>query len=457
MNRIAGRAGVTLLIAILLLAGLAFFVGEYFACASDWVIFPGSPHVYNGSNIGCGIVTDREGVLLVNMNGDRIYAPNEAVRKATVHWVGDRYGSVDAPALSTYSSELAGFNLVNGVYSYGQTGGVAELTLSARVQTAALEALGDYKGTVGVYNYKTGQLICAVSTPSYDPDNIPNLEGDITGVYEGMYLNRFTQSVYIPGSIFKIVTLAAALDTIPDIREQTFVCRGSYQMGKDEITCEGAHWEQDLKQAFCNSCNCAFAQISEQLGKDVLTRYVEQFGIIESLSFDGITTSPGNFDLKDASNVSTAWASIGQYTDQINPCRFMTFLGAVANGGIGAEPYLVEEITSGAITGYDAETQLSERIMSSATAEVLQEYLLNNVQTKYGAENFPGLTVCAKTGTGEVGGDKKPNAMLAGFVADEEYPLAFIVAVEDAGYGKTVCVPILSKVLAACKTVMDAE
>lgn len=456
MNRIAGRAGITVLIAILLLAGLAFFVGEYLACASDWVIFPGSPHVYNGSNIGCGIVTDRDGVLLLNMNGDRVYAPNEDLRKATVHWVGDRYGSVDAPALSAYSSELAGFNILNGVYTYGQTGGVAELTLSARAQTAALEALGDYKGTVGVYNYKTGELICAVSTPTYDPDNIPDLEGDLTGAYEGVYLNRFTQSVYIPGSIFKIVTLAAALDTIPDIQEQTFVCRGSYPIGDKKITCEGAHWEQDLKQAFCNSCNCVFAQISEQLGKDVLTRYVDQFGITQSLSFDGITTSAGNFDLKDASSESVAWASIGQYTDQINPCRFMTFLGAIANGGSGAQPYLVKEISSGGITGYEGETETGSRIMSSNTAEILQEYLLNNVQTKYGPENFPGLTVCAKTGTGEVGGDKKPNAMLAGFVSDEKYPLSFIVAVEDAGYGKTVCVPILSKVLAACKAVIDA-
>ena len=70
---------------------------------------------------------------------------------------------------------------------------------------------------------------------------------------------------------------------------------------------------------------------------------------------------------------------------------------------------------------------------------------------KYGAENFPGLTVGAKTGTGEVGGDKKPNAMLAGIVEDAEYPLAFIVCVENAGYGRTVCVPIASKVLEAVR------
>ena len=71
--------------------------------------------------------------------------------------------------------------------------------------------------------------------------------------------------------------------------------------------------------------------------------------------------------------------------------------------------------------------------------------------TDNGDENFAGLTVCAKSGTAEVGGNKKPNAMFTGFVTDEEYPLAFIVAVEEGGFGKTVCVPILEKVLTACK------
>jgi peptidoglycan glycosyltransferase len=77
------------------------------------------------------------------------------------------------------------------------------------------------------------------------------------------------------------------------------------------------------------------------------------------------------------------------------------------------------------------------------------------VQVTYGAGNFPGLTVCAKSGTSELGGGKTPNAMFSGFVADEEYPLAFIVVVENGGYGSAACVPILSKVLAECRTVLD--
>jgi len=109
----------------------------------------------------------------------------------------------------------------------------------------------------------------------------------------------------------------------------------------------------------------------------------------------------------------------------------------------------------GSSTTYRARTKNNDRIMSESTAELLREYLMFNVEDKYGAENFKGMTVGAKTGTGEVGGGKKPNAVLAGFVEDEQTPLAFIVIVEDGGYGADVCIPIISKVLTVCKDVMN--
>ena len=446
MNRIASRAIALFLIVALLAGGFVFFLVEYFVNGSDWVLFPGSPHVYNGGNIGCGVVTDRTGALLLNLNDGRSYSNLLALRQSTVHWVGDRYGSISAPALTHYAAQMAGFDPINGVYNYGQSGGVAELTLDAKAQIAALEALGDYKGTVAVYNYKTGQLLCAVTTPSYDPDNVPEFT-DEDEQYKGLYVNRFTQSSYIPGSIFKIVTLAAALETDPKIVDQTFVCTGEYEIGNEEITCEDPHWEQTLKQAFCNSCNGAFAQIALQLGAETLIGFVEKFGVTASVAFDGITTAKGNFQILNSADLNLAWASIGQHLDLVNPCAFLTFMGAVANDGKVTSPYLVEEISVNGNRTYDAKTQSGKRIMSKETAAVLQEYLQNNVTTKYGAENFPGLTVGAKTGTGEVGGEKKPNAMLAGFVDNEDTPLAFVVCVEDAGYGKTVCIPIVSKVL----------
>lgn len=455
MNRIAGRTGIAILLALLLVAGLAFFVAEFVFEADEWVISEGSPHVYDAGNIGTGTVVDREGTLLLDMNDGKTYANSEMLRKATIHWLGDRDGYISAPALTTYSAQIAGYDLLGGLYTYGDSSGIATLTLSASVQKTALEALENKKGTVAVYNYKTGELLCAVTSPTYDPDNVPDIEGDTTGQYDGAYLNRFTQSVYIPGSIFKIVTLAAALESIDGIETQSFTCNGSYTIGADEITCESSHGKQTLQQAFRNSCNCAFAQIALQVGAEEMERYVKLFGVTGSVTFDGITTAEGNYEAVGAADANVAWSGIGQYNDQVNPCAFLNFLGVIAGDGKGVSPYLVSHIQVGDSMTYTARTETGNRVISTATAEKLEEYMRLNVTEKYGPANFGKLKVCAKTGTGEVGGEKRPNAMLAGFTQDADYPLAFIVFVEDGGYGVEVCVPIAAKVLDACKAVMD--
>lgn len=450
MNRVANRAGITVLIALLLIAGLGFFVAEFVMDAEQWVIFSGSPHIYSGGNLGCGTVEDRNGTLLLDLEEGRTYADSEALRKATVHWLGDRYGSISAPALASHAADMAGYDLVNGVYTYADAGGKAILTLSADAQLAALEAMGDKKGTVAVYNYETGEILCAVTTPNYDPDNVPDTQNDPQGIYEGIYVNRFTQSTYTPGSIFKIVTMAAALEENLDLQNATFWCDGSYEMAGGEITCEHAHGDQTMKDAFRNSCNCAFAYLASELGAEKMEAYVSGFGLNDPVTFDGTETVKGNYEVSGQSEVDIGWSGVGQHNDQINPCAFLTFTGAIANGGRAAKPYLVEEVRVGSSRTYRARTQQGTSVVSAQTAEILTEYMRSNVQNKYGDEYFPGLQVCAKTGTAEVGGDKKSNAMLAGFVMDRECPLAFIVCVEDGGYGAQVCMPIASKVLPAC-------
>src|SRR5699024_227889 len=120
---------------------------------------------------------------------------------------------------------------------------------SAEAQIAAQEALDGRKGVVAVYNYKTGEILCAVSSPNYDPDDVPDLENDDSGRYDGVYVNRFTQSTYTPGSIFKLATTAAALEEIPDIQTRTFLCEGSYWVEGDEVICTGTHGEVNLRQA----------------------------------------------------------------------------------------------------------------------------------------------------------------------------------------------------------------
>lgn len=455
MYRIATRAIALWCLIALLLGGLGLFGYEYFTKADEWVMSTGNPHIYDETGVAFGVLLDRGGRLLLDMSDGGTYSPLDTLRMSTLHWVGDRQGNIRAPILTQYKKELAGFSLVDGIYSYGGVGGQMSLTLSAELQVTALEALGSYAGTVAVYNYQTGEILCAVTTPTFDPDNLPDITGDTTGAYEGVYWNRFTQSAYIPGSIFKVVTTAAALEEIPDIMEQTFTCTGKMEFGIDYVSCERAHGKLNLSQAMTRSCNCAYAQIALQLGAEKLQEYVDQYAVTKRLSFDGITTAAGNFSVLGQADVQIAWSAIGQHMDQINPCRFLTFVGAVANGGMMLQPHLVRSITCGSTVTYSAPEATGDQIMSPEAAAALQNLMRNNVLNNYGADNFPGLTVCAKSGTGEVGGSKKPNAMFIGFVADEAYPIAFIVAVEDAGYGKTVCVPILSKVLAACKEVLD--
>ena len=442
---------------LLLLGGLLLFLWEYVTQAESWVSFSGSPHLYNSSNIGCGTITDRSGNVLLDISQGRTYSDDAATRKSTLHWLGDRKGFISASTVSAYAASMVGYDLVSGVYNASDEGGNARLTLSAKVQNTALEAMGNRKGTVGVYNYKTGEILCAVTTPTYDPDNVPDIANDTTGAYGGVYLNRFLQSAYVPGSIFKIVTLSAALDCVPGIEDMTFTCRGKIAYGTEAVTCEKAHGTQSLKQAFANSCNCAFAQIAEKVGRNNMVNYVKQFGVTQKLSFDGSTTAAGNYDISNTGAVSFAWSCIGQHSDLVNPARYMTFMGAVAGRGVAAEPYLMEIVTNGGDVTYEAKTRKTGRIMPESVADTVASYMRNNVQTVYGDGNFSGLPVCAKSGTSQLGGDQKSNAMFAGFVDSEQYPLAFIVVVENGGYGSHTCVPVISKVLAACKTVMDGS
>ena len=455
MNKIARRSAISAVLAMILLVGFSLFVVRFFTESDQWVVTPGSPHVYNErGEVECGVVVDADGNILLDMREGWVYTDNETLRKASLHWLGDREGNILAPALDAHVFDMTGYDTFNGMYAYGDAASVAELTLAAPVQMAAYDAMDGRKGTVAVYNYKTGQLLCSVSTPSFDPDNLPDLEEDDRGNYEGIYFNRFTSAKYTPGSIFKVVTLAAALETIPDITEQTFTCKKSLEFGIDKVTCERTHGQQDLQTAFRNSCNCAFAQIALQVGPEAMEKYVKIFGITDEITFDGIVTAEGSYEAVGAADVNVAWSGIGQYNDLINPCSFLTFIGAIANGGVPTMPYLVESVSVGDQVTYQAQPVSAEPILSDRTVQLLGEYMRSNVTDGYGAQKFGELTVCAKTGTAQVG-TQHPNAMLVGYVMDEEYPLAFIVCAEDSGYGGEVCIPIAAQVLDACKAYMD--
>ena len=454
MKKVSGRALFPLILAIVLLAGTALLCVRYFAQADEWVTFSGSPHVYTGVNLDGGVVTDRDGTLLLDSTDGRTYSDDAATRTATMHLLGDRYGYIQAPLLGSFADDMIGFDKINGLYGAEGTEANAALTLSAAAQTAAYQALGNYHGTVGVYNYKTGEILCAVTSPSYDPDNMPDVDADTSGAYDGVYVNRFFQAAYTPGSIFKIVTLAAAIETVPDWESLTFTCEGKTIIGGQEIICEGVHGTITLKQALAHSCNVAFGELAGEVGTKALMEYAEKLGLSESFECDGIPVKAGTVDLKDADAGDLAWAGIGQYTDQVNALTFMRAMGRIAGGGTGAEPYLMAKITRGEKTVYEAKTEMSSRALKAETAAKMTEYLRNNVATMYGDWQFGGLNVCAKSGTAEHEGETA-DAMFAGFCVDENCPLAFVVFVENGGSGSAVAAPIAAKVLQVCAAAIN--
>ena len=457
MKRISHRMVFLIVLVAALLLGILAFTVHYFFRSDDWVVFSGSPHVYTGNNLSSGRVTDRSGTLLLDSTDGRSYSEDAALRSATMHLLGDRFGYISSPVLNEYADELVGFSKVNGLYSLTDASNTAVLTISAQVQKTAQAALAGRKGTIGVYNYKTGEILCAVTAPTYDPDNMPDVENDATGAYDGVYLNRFFQTSYVPGSIFKLVTSIAALENIPDITQRTFTCSGTWEIGGDTIICNGVHGTLTFQEALAHSCNVAFGQLAVELGPETMTAYAEQLGVTESLEFDGVTTAAGSFDLEGAADSEIAWSGIGQYTDLVNPCQYMVLMGAIANGGQAAIPHLMARVEGGLTNRYTARTADTETLMDAAAASQLADMMRYNVVNMYGAGQFPDLKVCAKSGTAELGPGTTPNATFAGFIQDENYPLAFIVIVENGGSGSATCAPIAGQVLNACVAAMQNE
>ena len=451
MNRLSRRAWLTMCLVLVLLCGLGLITVRYAIYAPDWAAYRSIATAKGSasSTLSTYTVTDRNGNVVLTENSGRSYHSDKSVRSSMIHILGDKYRWIDRVIFREYGDELSGFDRVSGTYHKDGEQGNMKLTVSARVQKAAQDALGGRKGVVGVYNYKTGEIICMVSSPNYDPENVPQIDVNAEE-FEGVYVNRFVSSTYIPGSTFKLVTAVAALEQIEDVRERSFHCSGSVVVNGDTIVCNSTHGDISFRGAIALSCNVVFAELADEMGADTLAEYAQKMGITDSYSFDGYTTRRGSIDLNEAGQQSFAWAAIGQHNDLINPCQYMVMMGSIANGGIAAKPYLVKEVTFGGSVEYEAKTKLTTRLIKEDTADDLAELMHFAVTNTYGEWNFSGLYAGAKSGTAQQGEGQASDALLTGFVQDDRYPLAFVVIVEGGGYGSTTCAPIVRQVLDAC-------
>lgn len=449
MRKIERRAIVCAVLAMILAAGMVLFVGKYLLRGGSWASAAFNRHLYNSAGVlSTGQVADRDGDILSYMkdDGTRTYYDSETVRRATLHAVGDLQGRIGTGALNAFAHKLTGYDLLNGAFG-ADRGKTLYLTLDARYNYEAYQALNGHAGTVAVYNYKTGEILCMVSAPSYDPLHVPE-DIETNDRYKGAYLNRFLSSTFPPGSVFKTVTLSAALENIPDLRDRTWTCEGSVDLDGETIICSGTHGDQSIGDAFANSCNVVFSQLAAELGPDILSACVEKAGLTDSYSVDGLPTARSTFQWDGLSAGDLGWAGVGQGQDLVNPCALMVYMGAIANGGRAAEPYLIGRTESAlGLPSLPRVPRKTGRLVSASTAEDLTEFLAENVEKTYGHDRFPNMDLCAKSGTAEVGADQAPHAWFAGFLRNEEAPYAFVVLVENGGGGNRVAGAVAGRVL----------
>ena len=443
---------------------LAFVVGLVFMTVSlvqngdTWVMKRFNHHVYsNGELIGAGTIYDKDGdVLAETKDGDRVYSDSATTRKSTLHVVGDPKNFISTGVQSVYSARLTGYSLLFGVHNiqkYGK-GNDLKLTIDRDICDEAYEALDGRKGTVGIVNYKTGDIVCSVSSPSYDVEDVP--DNLLTSErYEGVYINRLLGAHYVPGSTFKLVTAICAIENIPDIYSREWVCNGEYQPESGvAIKCNANHGKHiNFKDALAKSCNSAFAQIAIELGQEKLATTAKELGIGSAVTVSGtIDSYAGYFDATDKIKLGVdalGWTGIGQGNTRIAPITMLRIVSAVANGGNAVSFNIVDSLANQAGKALDftlPSNQLS--MMNSDVAAKLKEMMRYNVTNHYGESKYKGLNLCAKSGTAQIDSDESHNiAWFVGFMDDSEHPYAFVVAIENGNSGSQTAGPVAKRVL----------
>ena len=452
MKNITKRAYVIYALICAFFVGLGILMYSFVVHGGEWASNRINRHVFTNRQLtNAGTIYDRDmKVLAQSKNGERIFSDDYYVRVSTLHVVGDSQGYISTGLQTLYRPNLIGYNFVDGVYNALKVNDKNDivLTLDAEVSKVAWQAMNGKKGTICAYNYKTGEVVCMVSSPSYDPQNKPSdIDTDTTGKYNGVYINRFLSGVFTPGSTFKVVTAICALDNIEGVSKRTFTCTGKYKIGNDYVTCNNrsGHGKLTFERALNVSCNSVFAELAVELGNEKLTKTVRQLGFGTSVTVSKAQTVRSTFDLSNAAAIDRGWAGIGQYTTLVNPCQMLMLMGAIANNGQAIIPYVVDKSSE----LVDVKSKVNKNIsINESTLKTIRKMLRSNVKNYYGDSKFPGLEFCGKTGSAEVSNGKS-HAWFYGFSMRDDFPYAIVVCLENGGIGYNDAIPAANKVLQA--------
>ena len=334
-------------------------------------------------------------------------------------------------------------------------GATIETSIDPKIQQAAYNGLANNDGAAVAIEVKTGRILAMASTPSYDPNQLASHDtSEANGNYSTLsqdesnpMLNRATSQLYPPGSTFKTVVAAAALET-GEYQTDTEIPAGSSYTLPGTVT--------QLTNAMAYSSNTAFAQLGVALGDDKVSSMAKKLGFDSPITVDG-SDSTGTPWMSVASKFPTdttddklALASIGQGDTVVTPLQNALVAAAVVNGGKVMQPTLVDRVRSSDLSVISqTKPQVMSRAFSSGTANKLTQ-MMEAVVTK---ENpnlaIDGVQVAAKTGTAQIGdGNTSIDGWVVGFAPADDPKIAVAVVVHNVDlYGSFAAGPIMKAMM----------
>jgi len=382
--------------------------------------------------------------------------------------------------VNVYGKEIKNLGRIDPVSGYN-----IMLTIDADLQKAAWQALDGKPGAAVVIDTRDGSVLAMVSSPSFDPNLFNN--GISYDQWDTLQNNPFAplsnkaiSGQYPPGSTYKLIVAAAALEEGIITADTKVLCNGSFTLGSRTYRCwkKGGHGWVDLHKAIVESCDVYFYTVGKMLGVDKIAQYAKRFGLGEASGIDLPNEKSGLVPTKDwkLKRKKVAWqpgetisTSIGQGFNLTTPLQLANAFGAFANGGTLWRPRLVKyiESTDGKIYREFLPEKKGELKLSPTTAEILNSALWGVVNEPGGtgrAARMSNIDVCGKTGTSQVlglpedekarrmkiiGAFYKDHALFACYAPLKNPEIAVAVILENAGSGGAVAAPVARKILTA--------
>ena len=332
-------------------------------------------------------------------------------------------------------------------------------TLDTNLQQLAHSELGSRKGAVVALNPKTGEILAMVSTPTFNPNNLKEeMEIANSGTAdETPLINRAINGLYPPGSVFKTVTLASALENIDGVRDRVFEDKGKiiFDDGTElNNFASNVYGNISLKDAYRVSSNVAFGTLALDIGNNTLKSTAEKFGFNSAIKGQGFTAESSRFPtLESYESGNIAQSGIGQSSILVTPMQMALVASTVANDGVMMTPKLTSKIIDkDGNTVKNINNEEKGKIISSKDAETIQEYMKNLVDNNLGRwPAFQGTNAGGKTGTADYnlpdGTPATPHGWFIAAAPIEDPEIAVAVIVENGESGSGIAATIASRIV----------